>query len=154
MITYRNATFADIEAVHSLINEYARQGVMLARSRNALYETMRDMMLAFDGNALVGVAGLHIVWDRLAEVRSVAIDPAHKRRGIGGELVRRLIDAAQPFGIDKVFTLTYQAAFFRSLGFAEIAKDELPPKIWKDCIDCPKFPNCDEIAMIRPMPAR
>ncbi|MDO4204749.1 MAG: N-acetyltransferase [Selenomonadaceae bacterium] len=146
---YRRATFGDIEAVYNIINDYAATGVMLARSRNALYEAVRDMIVAEEDGAVVGVGCLHFIWDRLAEVRSMAIRPDFARHGIGAEIVRRLIEDGEKFGVEKVFTLTYKPEFFETLGFVRVTKDELPHKVWKDCIDCPKFPNCDEIAMVR-----
>ena len=89
------------------------------------------------------------MWDRLAEVRMMAIAPAYMRRGIGTEIVRWLLDEGDALGIEKVFTLTYKPDFFRKLGFIRISREELPQKVWKECIDCPKYPNCDEIAMIK-----
>ena len=147
---YRKATFADVEAIYELVADYAEQGVMLARSRNTLYETLRDMVVAIDGDGtLAGVGGLHVIWDRLAEVRTMAVSPNKRRRGIGAEIVRRLLEDGESLGIEKYFTLTYQPEFFKALGFEVINKEELPHKVWKECIDCPKFPNCDEIAMIK-----
>lgn len=147
---YRKAKFEDVEAIYALVADYAEQGVMLARSRNTLYETLRDMMVAVDEDgSIAGVGGLHVIWDRLAEVRTMAVAPDKRRRGIGAEIVRRLIEDGETLGIEKYFTLTYQPDFFKSLGFVVINKEELPHKVWKECIDCPKFPNCDEIAMIK-----
>ncbi len=148
-LIYRKPTFDDVEAIYTLINDYAQQSVMLARSRNTLYETLRDMLVAEDEGRVVGVGGLHIIWEKLAEVRSMAIAPNEIRRGIGAEIVRRLIAEGESLGVTRVFTLTYKPGFFQSLGFRVITKEELPPKVWKDCIDCPKFPNCDEVALIR-----
>ena len=146
---YRKGTFDDIEAMYELINHYADEGLMLARSRNALYETLRDMILAEDDDGkIVGVGGLHISWNELAEIRSLAVDPAYSRRGIGKKIVHELISEGKGFGIKKVFTLTYQDEFFKKAGFQTVSKNELPHKIWKECIDCPKFPNCNEIAMV------
>ncbi len=147
---YRKAKFEDVEAIYELVADYAGQGVMLARSRNTLYETLRDMVVAVDEDgSIAGVGGLHIIWDRLAEVRTMAVSPDKRRRGIGAEIVRRLIEDGDALGIEKYFTLTYQPEFFKSLGFEVINKEELPHKVWKECIDCPKFPNCDEIAMVK-----
>ena len=146
---YRKATFADVEGIFDLITLYAEQGVMLARSRNTLYENLRDLMVALDGDKVVGVGGLHIIWESLAEVRSTAVDPNYARHGIGGEIVRLLLEEGRSLGVQKFFTLTYQTEFFGSLGFKIITKNELPHKVWKDCIECPKFPNCDEIAMVK-----
>ena len=147
---YRKATFDDIEQIFAIVNDYASDGVMLARSRNTLYETLRDMVVAEDEQGtIVGVGGLHILWDRLAEVRTMAVSPRLTRRGIGAEIVKRLLEEGRKIGVTKFFTLTYKPGFFQTLGFHTVTKETLPPKVWKDCIDCPKFPNCDEIALIR-----
>ena len=146
---YRKAQFDDIESIFGLVHIYAAQGEMLPRSRNTLYENLRDMVIAESGSEVVGVGALHIMWDRLAEVRMMAIAPAYMRRGIGTEIVRWLLDEGDALGIEKVFTLTYKPDFFRKLGFIRISREELPQKVWKACIDCPKYPNCDEIAMIK-----
>ena len=147
---YRKATFDDIEQIFAIVNDYASDGVMLARSRNTLYETLRDMVVAEDEQGeIVGVGGLHILWDRLAEVRTMAVSPRLTRHGIGAEIVKRLLEEGRKIGVTKFFTLTYKPGFFQTLGFHTVTKGTLPPKVWKDCIDCPKFPNCDEIALIR-----
>ncbi len=146
-IIYRKPTFGDIEEIFGLINGYADEGIMLARSRSVLYETIREMVVAVEGGKVIGVGALHVMWNELAEVRSMAVDREHTRRGIGGQIVRRLIDEGRAFGVKKFFTLTYKPKFFQTLGFRTITKEELPHKIWRECIDCPKFPNCDEIAM-------
>ena len=146
---YRKAKFADTETIYELIRDYAKDGIMLPRSRNTLYETLRDMIVAEDAEGrVVGVGGLHITWDSMAEIRSVAVDPEAKRQGIGSGIVKRLIQEGRELGVKTVFTLTYQPEFFSAVGFDMVSKDDLPHKVWKDCIDCPKFPDCDEIAMI------
>ena len=86
----------------------------------------------------------------MAEVRSMAVNRDYTRHGIGAEIVKQLIEEGKSFGVKQFFTLTYKPGFFQTLGFRTITKDELPHKIWRECIDCPKFPNCDEIAMILP----
>ena len=120
---------------------------MLARSRNTLYETLRDMVVAEENGIVVGVGGLHITWNELAEIRTMAILPSAVGRGIGKKIVQLLLEEAKVLGVKEVFTLTYKPGFFQTLNFVEISKDALPHKVWKDCIDCAKFPNCDEIAM-------
>ena len=132
---YRKARFDDIESIFGLVHIYAAQGEMLPRSRNTLYENLRDMVIAESGSEVVGVGALHIMWDRLAEVRMMAIAPAYMRRGIGTEIVRWLLDEGDALGIEKVFTLTYKPDFFRKLGFIRISREELPQKVWKECID-------------------
>lgn len=146
---YRKARFQDAETIYNLIYDYAQKGEMLARSRNTIYETMRDMVVAENEDGeVVGVGGLHITWDSLAEVRSMAVSPKYKRHGIGSGIVKELIREGKEMGIKKIFTLTYKPQFFVTLGFREVKKEDLPHKVWKECIDCPKFPDCDETAMI------
>lgn len=146
---YRKANFGDVEDIYNLVMNYATDGVMLARSRNTLYETLRDMIVAVDdAGKVVGVGALHIIWAELAEVRTMAVDPSVTRQGIGATIVRRLLNEGRELGVKKFFTLTYKPGFFQTLGFNTITKNELPHKVWKDCIECPKFPNCDEIAMV------
>ncbi|MBF1714618.1 MAG: N-acetyltransferase [Selenomonas sp.] len=146
---YRKAKFDDVEPIYQLVRDYAAQGDMLPRSRNTLYENLRDIVVAEENGTVVGVGALRIMWDRLAEVCMMAIVPTHIRQGIGAEIVRRLLDEGDALGIEKVFTLTYKPEFFETLGFLRISREELPQKVWKECIDCPKYPNCDEIAMIK-----
>lgn len=146
---YRKAIFADIEQIYEAVNGYAKDGVMLARSRNTLYETLRDMYVAEEDGRILGAGGLHIIWNELAEVRTMAVLPEAVGRGIGRKIVELLMEEGKTLGVKEVFTLTYKPGFFSKLGFAEITKEELPHKVWKECIDCPKFPNCDEIAMMR-----
>ena len=146
---YRKAKFDDVEPIYQLVRDYAAQGDMLPRSRNTLYENLRDIVVAEENGTVIGVGALRIMWDRLAEVCMMAIAPTHIRQGIGAEIVRRLLDEGDALGIEKFFTLTYKPEFFETLGFLRISREELPQKVWKECIDCPKYPNCDEIAMIK-----
>ena len=145
----RKATFGDVEAIHKLVNDYAQQGVMLPRSRNSIYETLRDVIIAEEDDRLVGVGSLHLSWDALAEVRALAIAPGFQRRGIGRQIVEELLIEGRALGVKTFFTMTYQPEFFGTLGFSEVTKEELPQKVWKECINCPKFPNCDEVAMVK-----
>ena len=145
----RKATFGDVEAIHKLVNDYAQQGVMLPRSRNSIYETLRDVIIAEEDDRLVGVGSLHLSWDALAEVRALAIAPDFHRQGIGRQIVEALLVEGRALGVKTFFTLTYQPEFFGTLGFSEVTKEELPQKVWKECINCPKFPNCDEVAMVK-----
>lgn len=146
---YRKPTFQDVEKIYELVNAYAGDGLMLARSRNTLYEFLRDMIVAEEAGELVGVGALHLIWDELGEVRTLAVAPKLKQQGIGRVLVEKLIEEGRRLGVKTFFTLTYQPGFFAKCGFFEISKDLLPHKVWKECINCPKFPNCDEIAMMR-----
>ena len=149
MFIYRKPTFADVDEIYNLIEGYAAQGVMLSRPHNVLYETLREFVVAEDADKkIVGVGALHLTWNELAEVRSMAVHPDFSRQGIGSAIVKKLLEEGRAVGVKKFFTLTYRPEFFKSLGFELTTKESLPHKIWKECIECPKFPNCDEIALI------
>jgi amino-acid N-acetyltransferase len=149
MITFRKAKMQDVEPLHEMINDFAEKGLMLPRSRNLLYEALREFIIIEDEGKLAGIGALHIIWDNLAEIRALAIKPEYQRCGLGKQIIAQLIDEALELGINQVFALTYQGEFFKKCGFREVSKDEMPHKVWKECINCPKFPNCDEQAMIR-----
>lgn len=149
VLTYRKARMGDVPAMQQLINHYAAQGLMLPRSLVSLYESLRDFTIAEEEGRVIGVGALHIVWDDLAEVRALAVAPGHERRGHGRNLVHRLLEEARALGIGRVFALTYQPAFFARCGFRPVPKESLPHKVWGECIHCPKFPNCDEVAVVR-----
>jgi amino-acid N-acetyltransferase len=144
----RKATFMDVKAIQSLVNNYADSGQMLPRTLNELYEHLRDFHVYEENGSLVGVCALHVSWDGLAEVRSLAVRQDRIKRGIGAELVRQCLKEAAELWVERVFVLTYQSGFFRKLGFADVDKKELPHKIWTDCLNCVKFPDCDESALI------
>lgn len=148
MINLRKARVSDVENIHALINKYAEKGLMLARSRSLLYECLREFVVAEEDNVFLGTGGLHIIWEDLAEIRALAIVEEAKGKGIGRAIVGKLIEEAGYLGIPRVFVLTYQKIFFSKCGFSEIPKEELSTKVWKECINCPKFPKCDEVAFI------
>lgn len=145
----RKATVADIKTIHGMLLSGAAGGLLLSRSLSQLYNHVRDFYVLRDksGN-IVGCNALSVVWDDLAEVRSLFLDASLRGRGLGRTLVERGIEETRALGIRRVFTLTYNTAFFSSLGFEEVSKDALPQKVWADCVHCPKFPDCDEVAMI------
>ena len=145
----RKARMSDVKGIHGLIAEYARKGDMLPRSLADIYENLRDyfVYLGEDGE-LVGSAAIHIMWEDLAEVRSLAVRKGKMRSGVGTQLVESCISEAIMLGIDRVFALTYKPEFFEKLGFHTVDKAELPQKIWTDCLKCSKFPDCDEVALV------
>lgn len=144
----RKAGISDLKEVHKLINEFARREEMIPRSINELYENVRDFIVLEDKGKIYGTCALHILWEDLAEIRSLAVRKEYQKRGIGKKLVKRCLNEAKSLGIKRVFVLTYQEDFFKKLGFADIDKSSLPQKIWGDCVRCPKFPECDEHALI------
>lgn len=144
----RKARIGDVDAIHRLINGYAEKGLMLPRSLSLLYESIREFAVADEGGLIIGTASLHILWHDLAEIRAVAVHSEYTRRGVGRALLAFLIEEARTLGIPRLFALTYKPEFFQKCGFRLVPKEELPQKVWRDCINCPKFPNCDEVALI------
>lgn len=144
----RKATLEDTRAIHGLLLGFARDGLLLPRSLAEIYESIRDFHVEEEDGRVIGVAALSLYWEDLAEVRSLAVHADYAGRGIGRELVVACLDEARQLGIERVFALTYQPGFFGKLGFAAIDKSELPQKIWRDCMKCAKFPDCDELAFI------
>lgn len=145
----RKARMSDVKGIQQLIAEYARKGDMLPRSLADIYENLRDyFVFEEDGGELAGSAAIHIMWEDLAEVRSLAVREGKMRRGIGTQLVESCISEAIVLGIGRVFALTYKPEFFEKLGFHIVDKAELPQKIWTDCLKCSKFPDCDEVALV------
>jgi amino-acid N-acetyltransferase len=149
-ITIRKAIIGDVGRIQSLVNHYASKETMLGLSLSEINDQVRDFTVA-EGprRALIGVCALHVIWDDLAEIRSLAVDPKVRRRGVGRSLVEHCLEEARSLQIPKVFALTYQAEFFRRIGFQRVDKSELPHKVWRDCLKCTKFPNCDETAVLK-----
>jgi amino-acid N-acetyltransferase len=148
-IDVRKASMQDIPALLELINGYAAKGIMLPRTEFEMSENMRDFMVAYAGNQLVGCGALHFYSPVVGEVRSLAVAESHKTNGIGRMIVDSLVYEAKLYGLDAVFAFTYVPGFFGRVGFHEVERGELPLKAWKDCLRCPKFECCDEIAVMR-----
>jgi amino-acid N-acetyltransferase len=143
----RKATLRDIGPLLGLINTYAAQGIMLPRTEFEMAENIRDFSVIFAGERLVACAALHIYSPAAAEVRSLAVEPGWKEHGLGRQLLNALEEEAREFGLKTLFAFTYVDGFFRKLGYEVVDRGELPLKAWKDCLRCPKFQACDEIAM-------
>jgi amino-acid N-acetyltransferase len=144
----RKAKIVDVPVIQKLINTFADRGEMLPRSLNDIYENIRDYSVVDLGGNVVGCCALHISWNDLAEVKALAVCDECQGRGFGKDLVLHCIEEARQLELPKVFTLTYKPVFFEKLGFTRISKDDLPRKIWSECINCPKFPDCGEEALI------
>lgn len=147
-MTIRKAQISDVKPIQRLLAHYANRGDMLSRSLSELYESIRDFYVAVDEEGLRGCSALHIVWEDLAEIRSVAVAEDAGRKGVGSRVVQACIDEAKSLGLKRLFCLTYKPDFFARFGFVIVDKSQLPHKVWGDCIKCPKFPDCDEIAMV------
>ena len=146
--TVRRARVSDGQAIHELVNVYAKQGLMLPRSRSAVYQAIRDFMVADEDGKVLGCGALHVAWGELGEIRSLAVADGWQGRGIGRQIVEALLEDGLVLGVNRVFALTYNRPFFARLGFHHVDKETLPHKVWADCVDCIKFPNCDEEAVI------
>ena len=142
------ARISDVTQMHKLINYFADKGEMLARALSEIYENIRDYFVVRQGERVVACAALHVNWSDLAEIKSVAVAEDSQRQGIGDQLIEACLKEARELSIPTVFCLTYKPAFFEKFGFSQLDKMELPHKVWSECYRCPKFPNCDEVALI------
>ncbi|MGO9566005.1 MAG: N-acetyltransferase [Desulfomonilaceae bacterium] len=147
----RRATLRDVKSIHRLIAEQAQSGHILARAMSELYSQVKDFIVSEDvgSGEIVGCGALQIVWEDLAEIRSLAVQTEYQGQGVGTALIEALLEESGQMGVSKVFVLTYRPDLFQRLGFALMDKSLLPHKIWADCIRCTKFPECDEIALVR-----
>jgi amino-acid N-acetyltransferase len=147
----RKATIQDVKSIHALLQEYGKKEELLARPLSELYDHIRDFSVHMDehNHQLIGCCALQFCWEDLAEIRSLAVLPEHLGKNIGTKLAETVLQEAKSFNVKKVFTLTYKPDFFTKFGFIQIERSDLPLKIWADCIICVKFPDCDEIAMMK-----
>jgi len=148
-LAIRKPAMRDIPPILELINGYAAKGIMLPRTEFEMSEAIRDFTVVMQGDALLGCGALHFYSPTVAEIRSLAVAENAKTQGVGRKLVGALITEAQEFELDAVFAFTYVADFFRKVGFQVVERGILPLKAWKDCLRCPKFQCCDEIAVVR-----
>jgi amino-acid N-acetyltransferase len=154
MIRTRNAVLPDVEHIHAIIQPYADAGTLLPRPMAELCENIRDFVVAENGGRVIGCGALHLYGTHLAEIRSIAVAPEAKGRGAGRSLVDALMEEARRQSVSCVCLFTRTPEFFAHLGFEAARREELPDKIYKDCVCCPKLSSCDEIAMVMgPIPA-
>jgi amino-acid N-acetyltransferase len=147
----RKARIDDVKEIHRMINSSAGKGEMLPRALTDIYKSLRDFFVFYneEESQITGICAMNIIWDNLAEVRSLYVDESHRGKGVGRLLVEACISEAITLGLFKIFTLTYKKEFFVKLGFKETDRNLLPEKIWSDCFHCSKYPDyCDETAMI------
>ena len=147
----RKARIGDVKTIHRMINASAGNGEMLPRSLMDIYGNLRDFFICQDEKSeeILGICAMSIVWENLAEIRSLYVDERHRKEGIGRNLVDACVSEAITLELFRIFTLTYKHEFFRKLGFQDVDRSTLPEKIWSDCVRCSKYPDfCDEVAMI------
>ncbi len=143
----RKAKISDIPAIRELISRYADERRLLPRALSELYENLRDFYVTLEGEEVVGCAALHVVWHDLAEVKSLAVRQDCQGKGYGRALVEACTKEACDLGIGRLFALTYVPTYFERFGFRQISKDDLPHKVWSECVQCPFFPDCGEVAV-------
>lgn len=143
----RKANIGDVPQLHKLINAFAEKGQMLPRSLSEIYENLRDYFVIREKGEAIACVALHILWSDAAETKSLAVAEEMQRKGLGAILVTACLEEARSLGITTVLALTYQPAFFEKYGFKRVDVMQLPRKLWRECYDCPKFPNCDEVAL-------
>jgi amino-acid N-acetyltransferase len=141
------AKITDVPEIHQLVNFFAGRGEMLARPLSEIYENLRDYFVVRSGKKITGCVSLHISWLDLAEVKALAVSETSQKSGLGSKLVAACIEEARELGIPIVFCLTYKPEFFEKQRFVRVDKMKLPKKVWSECFHCPKFPDCDEVAM-------
>ena len=142
------ARISDVTQMQELINYFADKDEMLARPLSEIYENIRDYFVVRQGERVIACAALHVSWSDLAEIKSLAVAEDSQEQGIGAQLVEACLGEAREIGITTVFCLTYKPGFFEQFGFFQLDRMELPRKVWTECYRCPKFPNCDEVALI------
>ncbi len=147
---YKKATLLDIDDMQKLVKPEVEKGIILPRSDDEIATNIRSYTVVKEDKKLVGFSALHIFSKKLAEIRSIIIDKKYRGKGIGRNIITRLIEEGKELGVGSVFALTYEREFFEKIGFFEIEKDKLPEqKIWADCVKCKLFPICNEIAFIK-----
>ena len=150
----RKARISDVVEMKQIINTYSKEELMLARSLSEMYENIRDYYVCEIEGDIVGCCALHVVWEDLAEILALAVKPDCSRKGVGTKLVSACLEDAEDLDMKDVFALTYVPEFFETLSFNVVDKNSLPRKIWSGCIRCPKFPDCNEIAVLKSIKAK
>ena len=147
----RKAWVSDVKNIHKLLSTFSDRGAILPRSLSEVYDNVRDYSIYYDEEQknIIGTCAVHVTWEDLAEIRSLAVREEFARKGIGRKLVERCMAEARDLGVHRIFVLTYKREFFEKMGFHLVDKSCLPHKIWADCLKCVKFPDCDEEAMMR-----
>jgi len=144
----KKARLSHTDQIYEIISSFAKKELLLPRSKPDIYEHIRDFFVWEENDKILGCSALHIVWQNLGEIRSLAVRDENQNDGIGRELVLSCLNEARELGLKEVFALTYVPSFFEKLGFCLIDKHQLPRKIWTDCVNCPYFPDCKEQAVI------
>lgn len=149
MINVRRAQLTDVSQMMPLLEEYAKQAEILPRTESDVYRSIREWVVAENETRIVGMGSLLVMWHDLAEIRSMVVNPAFHGQGVGRRIVEMLVDEARALELDRVFALTRKPGFFMKMGFELTKIEKLPRKVKHDCVFCPKFHACDEVALIK-----
>ncbi len=144
----RKATVEDVKIIYNLIKEFSQKGLLLERTMSNIYDNIRDFFVLEVDNEVAGIGSLHVCWEDLGEIRSLCVKDSYSKKGYGTAIVKACIEDAKKLKLKNIFVLTYNTNFFKNRGFKIIDKKFLPHKVWSECVNCPKFPECDEVAMI------
>jgi amino-acid N-acetyltransferase len=147
--TIRKARLVDVPEMMPTLNEYARQAEILPRTEANVFQSIRDWAVAEVNGKVVGMGSLTVMWHDLAEIRSLVIDPNFHGQGLGRKIVGHILEEAQLLELPRVFALTRKPGFFLKMDFQLTRIEDLPRKVQKDCVFCPKFHACDEVALIK-----
>lgn len=145
----RKARIEDVPHIRQLVNYYAQQQIMLPRALGELYETIRDFFVIEKNGNIIACGAMHVTWENYGEILSLAVSPEERKKGYGAMILDACIKEAAELGVKHLATLTYAQGFFEKYGFEVVDKTVLPHRLWSMCIKCPRFPDCDEIAMLK-----
>ena len=148
MPTIRKAELRDVQSLFAMINHYAEKRIMLPRAIVDLYENVWEFTVAEENGVILGCGALKVYSAELAELRSLCVAPGVDGRGIGRLLTDHILDESDRFGLKTVFALTVAPGFFEKMGFREVPRERFPTKVWRDCLQCPRYYQCDEKAMM------
>lgn len=145
----RKANVHDAKAIHALILNHSRDGKVIARSLNEIYERIPSFFVVEENGELIGCCCLYIMWEDLAEIKSLGVVDEMQGKGVGALLMDAAFKMAAELKVSRVFALTLAPEFFEKFGFERVDVNELPKKIWMECVNCVYYPDCIEVAMIR-----
>ena len=144
----REATVIDVDEIVNLINSNALQGLMLSKTPYKIFSTIQNFFVAEIENKVIGCVALNVIWRDLCEICSLAVNKNYRDKGVGKMLVEKTLDKAKSLKIKQVIALTYQDKFFEKMNFIRVDKDQFPRKLWRECLECPKLEECDEMAYL------
>ncbi len=147
-MTIREATVLDVDEIAYLIKTFSSKGLMLPKTPYKIFSTIQNFFVAEKDKKIIGCVALNVIWKDLCEVCSLAVSEEHRGKGIGKLLVKKALDRAKKLKIPRAIALTYEDKFFEKMGFHKVDKDQFPRKLWRECLECPKLEECDEIAYL------